>query len=57
MDTIDQPVEVSVEAARKKLGDYVLAAKIGGKTATLTYHGKPYALIVPIPSEGEHAGV
>lgn len=53
MDTIDKPVEVPVEEARKKLGDHVLAAKIGGRTTTLTYHGKPYALIVPIPSEGK----
>lgn len=50
---IDVPSEVSVEVARGKLGDYVRAAQIGGKTTTLTYRGEPAALIVPIPVEPE----
>jgi prevent-host-death family protein len=54
---IDTPTEVSVEIARGKLGDYVRAAQIGGKTTTLTYRGEPAALIVPIPSDGEQAHV
>lgn len=51
---IDTPTEVSVEIARGKLGDYVRAAQIGGKTTTLTYRGEPAALIVPIPRDDEH---
>jgi prevent-host-death family protein len=46
---VHTPDVVSVHEARKKLGDHVLAAMISDKTTTLTYHGKPAALIVPIP--------
>lgn len=53
MILIDTPEEVAVEIARGKLGDFVRAAQLGGKTTTLTYRGEAAALIVPIPSEGQ----
>jgi prevent-host-death family protein len=41
---------VTIEQARAKLGDLVIAA-IRGETTVITRYGKPAAALVPIDSE------
>jgi prevent-host-death family protein len=40
--------EVGIEDARKRLGDYVNAALIGGTTTVITRNGRPVARIAPL---------
>jgi prevent-host-death family protein len=44
--------EISIDKARKKLGDIVDRARFTGQATVITRHGKPAATVAPILSDG-----
>jgi prevent-host-death family protein len=39
--------EISIEEARRTLGDIVDRARLAGQSTVITRHGKPAAMVVP----------
>ena len=40
--------EISIEEARRKLGDIIDRARLAGQSTVITRHGKPAAVLVPV---------